>query len=54
MDIATMAPDLQAFFTETAETTARASKLVQRQSKLTGAVFCRAWSLALPITRRHA
>ena len=39
MDIATMAPDLQAFFTETAETTARASKLVQRQSKLTGAVF---------------
>lgn len=39
MDIATMAPDLQAFFTETAETTARATKLVQRQSKLTGAVF---------------
>src|SRR4030042_1418914 len=38
-DVTQLAPTLQAFFTETADATARETKFVQRESKMTGAIF---------------
>src|SRR5436853_3801752 len=39
LDVTTIAPKLQTFFTEQADKIARATQFVQRQSKLTGALF---------------
>lgn len=39
LDMTTIAPQLQSFFTKQADQVARATKFVQRTSKLTGALF---------------
>src|SRR3972149_1891181 len=39
LDVTNLAPKLQVFFTQTAEAIARQTKFVQRESKMTGALF---------------
>ena len=42
IEVTHLAPELQDFFTRVAERVARETKFVQRESKLTGALFLRA------------